>query len=382
MNDLPDTKLARIEDKIDRPVAGAIAVHRGSGMVPHSMAECMEAAKMMAIAQQAVPKHLRGEPGLCLGVVMQAVAWEMDVFAVARNSFVVNDQLAYMSQLIHAVIEQRAPLRGRLRCTYAGEGPERTCTVSGTFEGENEPHTYTTPKFKDIPIKNSPLWKWDVDQQMFYFASRAWARKWCPDVLLGVYSPDEAQYAGEHARVVEEDRVVNPLGGDDEVDPGNKDYAPDGTYLDAPEKPAEAIKPKRATKQRPAPKDPPAATPAPAQGIDDDGPPDEKAGRRIYDHPDIVKAPPPTAIARWTWDHYFTHVRQWVGLAVEAAGNIDGFLPETYIRSRWEAEKALRNNLSAPLTDEQRNEAIAYCRIAVEQIRAKEQADETAQSEG
>lgn len=210
-----DGKLARIEDRLDRPVAGAIAVRRGGSVEFRSMAEVMEMAKMMAIAQQAVPKHLRGNPGLCLGVIMQSVAWEMEPFAVARMSFVVNDMLGYLSQLIHAVIEARAPLRKRLRCTYSGDGQERQCTVSGTFVGEDTPHEYTTPKFKDILVKNSPLWKGDVDQQLFYYASRSWARKWCPDVLLGVYSPDEAQYAGENAAPV---RTVihNPL--EDEAD--------------------------------------------------------------------------------------------------------------------------------------------------------------------
>lgn len=210
-----DTKIARIEDRLDRSVAGAIVVQRGGSIAFRSMAEIFEFSKLMSLAQQAVPKHLRGQPGLCLGVTMQAVAWEMEPFAVAKKSYIVNDNLAYESQLIHAVIEARAPLKKRLRCTYSGEGVDRQCTVYGMFVGEDEPHEYTTPKFKDIPTKNSPLWKWDVDQQMFYLGSRAWARKWCPDVLLGVYSPDEAQYAGENAAPVQP-VIHNPL--EDEAD--------------------------------------------------------------------------------------------------------------------------------------------------------------------
>lgn len=240
MNDNLDTKLARIEGKLDRPVAGAIAVSRGGSVAFRSMAEVMEMSKLMAIAQQAIPNHLRGNPGLCLGIVMQAIAWEMEPFAVARKSYVVNDNLAYESQLIHAVIEARAPLRKRLRCSYTGDGADRQCIVSGVFVGEDEPHEYTTPKLKDIPIKNSPLWKWDVDQQLFYFGSRAWARKWCPDVLLGVYSPDEAQFAGDHATPIE--RIHNPLEDDGPrpiIDKGND---PGPHPLDADEGPVKDLR--------------------------------------------------------------------------------------------------------------------------------------------
>lgn len=49
---------------------------------------------------------------------------------------------------------------------------------------------YETPPFKIIGIKNSPLWKSDPRQQLG--ASRAWARRNCPEVFLGVYDRDEA----------------------------------------------------------------------------------------------------------------------------------------------------------------------------------------------
>jgi hypothetical protein len=44
-----------------------------------------------------------------------------------------------------------------------------------------------------IEAQNSPLWKNDPDQQLFYYSSRAFCRRHFPDVLLGVYSRDELE---------------------------------------------------------------------------------------------------------------------------------------------------------------------------------------------
>jgi hypothetical protein len=183
---------AKIEGAIDRNVAGSITTSTAAGgMSFASMVEVMEFAKVMSIGGVAVPNFLRNNPGACLAVCIQAIEWRMSPFAVANKSYSVNDRLAYESQLVHAVVEQRAPLVGRLRHSFAGEGGKRTCTVWATLKGESEPCSYTSPEFDKITPKNSPLWKTKPDLQLYYNASRDWARMYVPDVILGVYSEDE-----------------------------------------------------------------------------------------------------------------------------------------------------------------------------------------------
>ncbi len=213
-----DTKLARIEDRLDRAVAGEMAVSFGQGGVSfRSMTEIFEFAKLMALGGVAVPPHCRGNPGVCLAVTMQAIEWKMSPFAVANKSYaVVNgygdravERLAYESQLTHAVIEARAPILGRLSVRYEGEGDDRVCIVSGLFRGETEPREWKSPTLaKRRParndkgyIKGSPLWDTKPDLQQFYDCSRDWARVYCPDVLMGIYTPDEIEElpVGEHA---------------------------------------------------------------------------------------------------------------------------------------------------------------------------------------
>jgi len=50
---------------------------------------------------------------------------------------------------------------------------------------------YATPEIRNIKVQNSPLWKNDPDQQLSYAAARSLARRHFPDVLLGVYTPEE-----------------------------------------------------------------------------------------------------------------------------------------------------------------------------------------------
>lgn len=216
MNTATLTKRDLVEvgpDALPPPTADiTVQHHAGGGVSQVNLPQVIEVAKFMAASQEGVPPHCRGNVGICLRVTFQAVEWQMSPFSVADMSYIVNGRLAYMSQLIHAVVEGRAPLQHRLDCDYSGEGPTRQCTVRGMFT-TGDVREYTSPMFKDIKVKNSPLWTADLDQQLFYYSSRSWARKWCPDVLLGVYtkeelreSPmlgreDDAPEAGLHARL-------------------------------------------------------------------------------------------------------------------------------------------------------------------------------------
>lgn len=184
--------IARIEDRIDRVAASTLEVSDAlGGLRFQNMVEVMEFAKCMAIAETAVPKHLRGNPGMCLAVCIQALEWRFSPFAVANKSYVVNDRIGYESQLVHAVIEQRAPIIGRLRHKFEGEDGQRRCIVTATLRETGETLEYISPPFDKIQPKNSPLWKTKPDLQLYYNTSRDFCRAYFPDVLLGVYSQEE-----------------------------------------------------------------------------------------------------------------------------------------------------------------------------------------------
>ena len=208
MSMIETTELERkISERISDDITNNLAVSRVSGGLDFANAsEVMTFAKMMALSQIGVRKHLRGNVGACLAITVQAVEWGMSPFAVANKSYLVNDQIAYESQLVQAVILRRAPIKGRFQFAYTGEGERRRCTVTATLK-DGGVVEYQTPEMGKIPVKNSPLWKSDPDQQLSYYAGRALCRRHFPDVLLGVYDIDEL---AEAPRDPERARDVTP----------------------------------------------------------------------------------------------------------------------------------------------------------------------------
>ena len=192
----PLTGLQKIEAKLDVQRVGGTAVSAAAGgLAFQNLSEVLEVAKLMALSDVAVPKHLRSNPGACLAITIQAVEWNFSPFAVANKSFSVNDRLGYEAQLVHAVILSRAPIKGRPKHEYSGEGDKRRLRVwAETTDGETV--DYTSPELGRITPKNSPLWKNDPDQQLHYSSVRAWCRRHFPDVLLGTYTKDELEDGG------------------------------------------------------------------------------------------------------------------------------------------------------------------------------------------
>jgi hypothetical protein len=175
-----------------RSPSASISIGKTGNVSLANIGDVLEIARLMSKSESAVPKHLRGNPGACLGVAIQASEWGISPYAAANKSYVVNDRLAYEAQLINAVILRRAPIKGRFKFAYQGEGEKRRCKVSVTC-ADGEEVSYESPEVGKIPVKNSPLWKGDPDQQLAYYSSRAMCRRHFPDVILGVYTPDEME---------------------------------------------------------------------------------------------------------------------------------------------------------------------------------------------
>lgn len=184
-------QLAPAPERLPMDSVGMSTGASGAKIAPQNLAEVVKFAEVMCRADIALPKHLRGNAGACMAVALQALEWQLSPFAVASKSYAVNGAIAYEAQLIAAVVNTRSGIKGRLRYRYEGEGDKLTCTVTGVLDDEE--CSYTTPTIGSITTKNSPLWNSDPQQQLGYFAARSWARRHCPEVILGVYDRDEAE---------------------------------------------------------------------------------------------------------------------------------------------------------------------------------------------
>ncbi|MGH2619179.1 MAG: recombinase RecT [Anaerolineales bacterium] len=174
----------------------SLAITPSGVVLPETMQQVTEFAQYMAKADRAIPAHLRENPGACMSVIMDSISWGMNPFSVARMHMVVTNKHgvetgSYMAQLITAVINRHAPIKGRLVPLFEGDGQQLRCILRPvTVEGQELP--YESPIFSLITPKNSPLWTSDPRQQLGYYSTRGWARRYFPDLLLGVYDPEEA----------------------------------------------------------------------------------------------------------------------------------------------------------------------------------------------
>ncbi|MBN7763533.1 recombinase RecT [Nitratireductor aquibiodomus] len=184
-----DDRMVAIENRINQQVSSAISVGTG-GISFQNAGEVMEYAKMMAVSGSAVPKHLRGQPGACLGIIDDAIRFQTSPYALARKSYFVNDNLAYEAQVLAGIVNAHAPLKQRPQIIYEGDGSDRVCIVTGEFR-DGAVREYRSPAIGKITPKNSPLWKNDPDQQLAYYSLRGFARRHCPEILLGVYDIEE-----------------------------------------------------------------------------------------------------------------------------------------------------------------------------------------------
>lgn len=194
-----------------------------------SMNAMMNLANVMATGKATIPQEYRNSPGDCLAVVMQAVQWGMNPFAVAQKTHFISGKIGYEAQLVNAVITALAPTRDRLHFEWFGpwdkvigkfeikRGDKGEYRVPGwqlsdeegigvrcwaTIKGEDEPRVLEL-LLAQARTRNSTLWADDPRQQLAYLATKRWARLYCPDVIMGVYTPDELDD-------IKPEREVNP----------------------------------------------------------------------------------------------------------------------------------------------------------------------------
>ncbi|PXX71830.1 RecT family protein [Pseudomonas sp. LAMO17WK12:I10] len=201
-----------------------------------SLDKMMRLAEVMATGRATLPKHFNGNPADCLAVVMQSMQWKMNPFAVAQKTHLVNGVLGYEAQLVNAVITTCAPVMDRLHYEWFGawekvigqftikNGDKGEYRVPGwkledeqglgvkvwaTFRGEDEPRVLEL-LLAQARTRNSTLWADDPRQQLAYLATKRWSRLYCPDVILGVYSPDELEESAPTVRDVSPRPTASP----------------------------------------------------------------------------------------------------------------------------------------------------------------------------
>jgi hypothetical protein len=195
-------------------------------------------ADTMSSGVIAVPEHFRKKPADCFAVCLQAFGWGMNPYAVAQKTHITQGgALGYEAQLIYSVVVNRAPIKARPEFEFIGDWSKILGKVKEmkserggkyyvsdwkpadeeglgviircTLRGESEPREVVVMMSQAWP-RFSTQWATDPQQQICYLATRKWARRYTPDVILGVYTKDELDEAPPPPRNMGPAEVVEP----------------------------------------------------------------------------------------------------------------------------------------------------------------------------
>jgi len=159
-------------------------------LAPSSIDEAARMAKIMADSGL-VPKHLQGKAADCFLVIETAVRWGMSPFAVAQATSVIQGRLMHEGKLVAAVINARGDLTKRLDYRFEGKGESLVCFPFATLRGEDKPREIEEGVALARVRTSNEMWRKQPEQQLTYAAARIWARRHMPELMLGVYTPEE-----------------------------------------------------------------------------------------------------------------------------------------------------------------------------------------------
>ncbi|MBU0536862.1 MAG: recombinase RecT [Gammaproteobacteria bacterium] len=169
-------------------------------MNPELLNQAMVMAEQMANSTFAVPDHFKNKPGDCYAIVLQALQWRMNPFIVAQKTHIVNGKIGYEAQLVNALVTAGGYIKGTFKYEYKGDGNTLECRVGAVIRGESEITWGEWLAFSNVTVKNSPLWKNNVKQQIGYLQVKNFSRLYFPAAIMGVYTADELNDSPEQPR--------------------------------------------------------------------------------------------------------------------------------------------------------------------------------------
>lgn len=170
-------------------------------------------------ASTIVPRDYQGENGLgnCMIALEMASRLNTSPLMVMQNLYVVNGRPSWSSQYIIAMINNSKKYRTELQFEFEGERDTLACTAyvedySGrTIKGPKI--TMEMAKAEGWVSKNGSKWKTMPEVMIRYRAASFFGRLNCPDMIMGLYSTEEAAEIDADFIIVDEvaDRVEKEI---------------------------------------------------------------------------------------------------------------------------------------------------------------------------
>lgn len=145
-----------------------------------------------------IPKDYQKNPSNCLIAIEMSARLNASPMMVMQNLFVVNGRPAWSSQWIVAMINQSRKYLTELQYEF-GNDPEDGGLSCFAWVKDREGHRVVGPKItmkmaeaEGWVSKNGSKWKTMPQVMIQYRAASFFGRKNCPEMIMGIYSRDEA----------------------------------------------------------------------------------------------------------------------------------------------------------------------------------------------
>lgn len=189
---------------------------------------------MMKIAESLsdsaiIPKEYQKNPGSCMIAVEMAMRLNINPMMVMQHLFVVNGRPAWSSQWIISMINKSRRYKTELQYEFGHEQADGGLSCRAWVEDWSGHKVYgpkvtmTMANAEGWVNKNGSKWKTMPEVMIQYRAASFFGRMNCPDMIMGIYSSDEAVEMGD-SPVDGSDFVIDPNTGEvTEIEPHEKD---------------------------------------------------------------------------------------------------------------------------------------------------------------
>lgn len=148
-------------------------------------------------ASTIVPKDYQNNPSNTLIAVEMSARLHTSPMMVMQNLYIVNGRPAWSSQYMIAMINSSGKYKTELQFEISGKGDNLSCYA---WVEDKNGHKVVGPtismgmaKAEGWIDKNGSKWKTMPEVMIRYRAASFFARLYCPDMIMGIYSADEAK---------------------------------------------------------------------------------------------------------------------------------------------------------------------------------------------
>jgi len=187
---------------------GAMQMPKTTGMNVFSDAKSFEAAFKMAdcLAKSTiVPKEYHNNVGNCMIALEMASRIDTSPMMVMQNLYIVNGRPAWSSQWIIAMINSSKRYKTELQFEFGHDSRDGGLSCTAWAE-DYFGHKVFGPKItmkmandEGWTTKNGSKWKTMPEVMIQYRAASFFGRLNCPDMIMGIYSADEAYEIDDNA---------------------------------------------------------------------------------------------------------------------------------------------------------------------------------------